>query len=109
MSRLIAATLAAVLLLPGPGGASEGPGADAPTGDDLASLLEPIRREYHLPALAAAVVRGDRVVGAAAVGVRELGKEAKVMLDDRFHIGSCTKTMTAMLIARLVDQGKLTW
>jgi CubicO group peptidase (beta-lactamase class C family) len=82
---------------------------DAPPGDNLAPLLEPIRQTYQLPGLAAAVVRGDRVVAAGAVGVREVGKEARVELGDRFHIGSCTKTMTAMLIARLVDQGNLSW
>jgi CubicO group peptidase (beta-lactamase class C family) len=38
-----------------------------------------------------------------------VGKDDPVELGDRFHIGSCTKTMTAMLIARLVDQGKLQW
>jgi CubicO group peptidase (beta-lactamase class C family) len=109
MSRYIAATLAVVLLLQRPSGASDGPKAGSPTGDDLAPLLEPIRREYQLPALAAAVVRSDRVLGAGAVGVRAAGKETRVGLDDRFHIGSCTKSMTAILIARLVDQGKLTW
>jgi CubicO group peptidase (beta-lactamase class C family) len=111
--------LATLLVLPRPigplesraadAGASEPPADVATTAEDLAPVLEPIRREYGLPGLVAAVVRGDKVVAAGAVGVREVGKGDKVELGDRFHIGSCTKTMTAMLVARLVDQGKLTW
>jgi CubicO group peptidase (beta-lactamase class C family) len=107
--RLIALILATVLPHPDAIGVSPVLAADTATGDDLAPLLEPIRQKYQLPGLVAAVVRGDRVVGAGAVGVREVGKETSVELGDRFHIGSCTKSMTAMVIARLVDQGKLTW
>jgi CubicO group peptidase (beta-lactamase class C family) len=105
----MALTLATILVLPGAIAAFADLGGDEPPGDDLAPLLEPIRQKYQLPGLVAAVVRGDRVVAAGAVGVRELGKEAEVELGDRFPIGSCTKTMTAMLIAGLVDQRKLGW
>jgi CubicO group peptidase (beta-lactamase class C family) len=100
---------ATVLVLSGAIAASRARAAEPAPQEDLAPVLEPIRAKYRLPGLAAAVVRDDRVVAAGAVGLREIGKQAKVELGDRFHIGSCTKTMTAMLIARLVDQGKLTW
>jgi CubicO group peptidase (beta-lactamase class C family) len=30
-------------------------------------------------------------------------------MDDAFHIGSCTKTVTAMLVASLVEEGRLSW
>ena len=33
----------------------------------------------------------------------------KIRPDDRFHIGSCTKSMTATLIARSVEANKLRW
>src|SRR5689334_6236325 len=97
-----AVALATVLVLSRTGGSAEARAgsADPPT-EDLAAVLEPIRQKYELPGLVAAVVRGGDVVAAGAVGVREMGKDDKVELDDRFHIGSCTKTMTAMLIARL--------
>src|SRR4051812_27304691 len=104
--RFMALILATAAVGPGRIGVPNALGADAPTRDDLAPWLEPIRQEYRLPGLAAALVRGDKVFAAGAVGVRQVGKEARVELDDRFHIGSCTKSMTAMLIARLVDQGK---
>lgn len=42
-------------------------------------------------------------------GVRELGKPARVDKDTQFGIASNTKGMTTLLLARLVDEGKLTW
>jgi CubicO group peptidase (beta-lactamase class C family) len=84
--------------------------ADAPeVRADLAPLLQPVLDRCKVPALAAAVVRADGPVRVGAVGVRQAGRKEKVTADDRFHIGSCTKAMTATLCARLVEQGKLSW
>jgi CubicO group peptidase (beta-lactamase class C family) len=43
------------------------------------------------------------------VGVRKEGSEVKAEPNDPFHLGSCTKAMTASLIGLLVQQGKLKW
>ncbi|MBM4033517.1 MAG: beta-lactamase family protein [Planctomycetes bacterium] len=75
----------------------------------LADVLEPIRARHKLPALAAAVVLKGRLVALDAVGVRKTGTDVAVTRDDQFHIGSCTKAMTATLIGLLVEQGKLKW
>lgn len=77
--------------------------------EDLADLLEPLRAKHDLPALAAAVIVGGKVKAAGAVGVRKHGADVPVTGDDRFHLGSCTKAMTATLVAKLVEDGKLTW
>src|SRR3972149_10356344 len=77
--------------------------------NDLAPLLEPIREKYDLPALAAAVVVDGKTAAWGASGFRRYGTGVKVTSDDRFHIGSCTKAMTATLVAMLVDRGKLSW
>ena len=65
--------------------------------------------KYGLPALAAAVVKDGRIIAIGAVGTRVLGTEIPVAVDDRFHIGSDTKAMTATLAAKLIDEGKLSW
>jgi CubicO group peptidase (beta-lactamase class C family) len=75
----------------------------------LDSVLEPIRAKANLPALAAAVVRSNQIVAAGAVGVRKFGATNRVTIDDKFHIGSCTKSMTATLAAMLVEQNKFSW
>jgi CubicO group peptidase (beta-lactamase class C family) len=76
---------------------------------DVSDRLEPIRERGGLPALAAAVIQGDRVVGLGAVGVRRRGSPEPVTIEDRFHLGSDTKAMTATMLAMLVEQGRLRW
>lgn len=79
------------------------------TGVSLDDVLQPYLARYNMPALAAAVVVGGSVVAAGAVGTRRVGTDIPVTLDDRFHIGSCTKAMTATLAATFVEQGSLQW
>ncbi len=77
---------------------------------DLRADLDQIRAKHGLPALAGAtIVVSGRPVEAAVVGVRKHGDATPAALDDRFHLGSCTKAMTAVLIAMLIEEGKLDW
>jgi CubicO group peptidase (beta-lactamase class C family) len=76
---------------------------------DLASVLRPIREAHKLPALAGAIVTTDGLTAIGAVGVRKAGTDTPVTVGDQFHLGSCTKAMTATLLAILVQRGKLTW
>jgi CubicO group peptidase (beta-lactamase class C family) len=83
--------------------------ASASALDSLAPTLAPYLKDYGLPALAAAVVKDGEIIAAGALGTRRAGNAIPVTLDDRFHIGSDTKAMTALLAAMLVEQGKLQW
>jgi CubicO group peptidase (beta-lactamase class C family) len=71
--------------------------------------LQEIRDKYNLPALAVLVVKDGVTVERAAVGIRKWGETNAVTTNDLFHIGSCTKSMTATLSAMLVEDGKLNW
>lgn len=93
--------LAAVLSLAIPMNASE------PV--SLNALLETHRTTAKLPGLAAAVVRGGETIAIGAVGVRRDGGTDKVTVSDKWHIGSCTKSMTASLAAMLIEEGKFRW
>src|SRR6266536_3313641 len=59
--------------------------------------------------MAAAVLRGERIIAQGAAGVRKRGTAERITLDDRFHLGSCGKAMTATLVAMFVEEGKLNW
>lgn len=76
---------------------------------DLGELLETIRKEHGLPGLAAVAMKGNEVIADGVAGVRRVDKEDRITIDDRFAIGSCTKLMTGLLIARLIDAGKLSF
>lgn len=75
----------------------------------LDGLLGPIRDEFAMPGMVAAVAREGRVVAAGAVGLRAVGHDAAATVEDRIHIGSDGKAMTALLAATLVERGELRW
>lgn len=77
--------------------------------DDTNKTLESIRSKHDLPALAVIVIKAGKVCDRGAVGVRKEGDKTKVTITDHFHIGSCTKAMTATLAGIYIDQGKLRW
>ncbi|HEV8379755.1 MAG TPA: serine hydrolase domain-containing protein [Tepidisphaeraceae bacterium] len=76
---------------------------------DLSPLLDPIVSKHDVPGMVAVMIEGDAIISSGASGVRRRGDAQKVTLNDRFHIGSCTKAMTATLCAVLVEEGKLSW
>lgn len=75
----------------------------------LNETLEPLREKFKLPSLAAAVIRSNSLLAIGVVGVRKSGATNQVSAGDKFHIGSCTKSMTATLAAILVEQGTIRW
>jgi CubicO group peptidase (beta-lactamase class C family) len=75
----------------------------------LDELVELGLEELGVPGAAVSIVQGDRVVHARGYGVRRLGHRAPVDADTLFPIASDTKALTTLLLAQLVDDGKLRW
>ena len=97
---MIRRTLAALSLLAATAVAQEKPRS-------LNSVLDGVRASTKVPGLAAAAVRDGKIVGVGVAGVRELGKPEPIALGDPFLVGSCTKAMTRLLYARLIQAGKI--
>jgi CubicO group peptidase (beta-lactamase class C family) len=76
---------------------------------DLHELLAERLAQAGMPAVAALVTNGEHTLAAGVAGVRARGGEQAATLDDRWHIGSCTKSMTATVAALMVEDGKLSW
>src|SRR5262249_14119213 len=76
---------------------------------DLRALLEKVRETHAVPALGAAVVSKSGVVQLAVVGVRKRGEKQIATESALFHLGSCTKPMTATLIAALIQKKQLSY
>ncbi len=96
---------------PGPprGRASDPVGPTTVAPRDVSALLLPPRDRHAIPAIAGVVLRGSRVTAQGVVGVRRRGSPEPATLSDRWHLGSCTKSMTATLCALLVEDGTLAW
>jgi CubicO group peptidase (beta-lactamase class C family) len=76
---------------------------------ELCARLETLRARHALPGLAGAVVRGNDLAATGAAGVRRIDADARLTVNDLFHLGSCTKAMTATCLAVLVEKQKLSW
>jgi CubicO group peptidase (beta-lactamase class C family) len=92
--------------LPRPAGSSEENNAPVNVEAILQSILGRGGKRFGM---AAAVLRGERIIAQGVAGVRKRGTAERITLVDGFHLGSCTKAMTATLVAMLVEEGKLNW
>jgi CubicO group peptidase (beta-lactamase class C family) len=77
--------------------------------DEIDATLQQIRKKNKLPALAVLVLHQGQVQTLKTLGVRKAGTKIGVTKTDKFHMGSCTKAMTATLIGCLVEKGQLQW
>ena len=75
----------------------------------VADFVEHMRTEYDVPGVAIGIVQDGKTVMARGFGVRALGKPDAVDADTRFMIASNTKALTTLMLAKLVDAGKLDW
>ena len=77
--------------------------------DNLSDYAENLRSKHNIPGMVAAVVKADTILEMFALGHRKHRSKDLIALDDRFHIGSNTKSMTSFVAAHLVEQGKIDW
>ncbi|MEZ5973218.1 MAG: serine hydrolase domain-containing protein [Hyphomonadaceae bacterium] len=75
----------------------------------VGAVLQEAMAGKALPGMAALVIRDFSVEAEYCAGVRALGSSAAIAPNDRWHLGSDGKAMTATLIAKLVDAGAMRW
>ena len=76
---------------------------------EIADFVEAVMAEDGLPGAAVAVVSQDAILFAEGFGYRDVENKLPVTPETLFHIGSTNKSITALLIATLVDQGLFGW
>lgn len=75
----------------------------------LRAFLETGMTQLGIPGVAFALVDDGKVVAAEGLGVTDLRNPSPVTDRTLFMIGSNTKSMTTLLQAKLVDEGKVAW
>mgnify|MGYP001059933908 CR=1 FL=1 len=71
--------------------------------------IEERRTEDNIPGVAVTIVQGKDILLIKGFGDRDVENNLPVTTDTLFHIGSTHKSMTALLIATLVDDGTVDW
>jgi CubicO group peptidase (beta-lactamase class C family) len=77
--------------------------------EKLVAFAEAARKQTNVPGVALAVVQDGKIVLEKGLGVRELGTNEPVTATTLFMIGSMTKPLTSLMMARLVDAKKFAW
>ena len=101
--RLFGAGFLLLLLVPA---AAAMPAVDTTAID---SAVDDAIARYHLPGIAVGVIEDGKVAHVRTVGEVVAGSGQPVTPDTIFKIASNSKAMTASVLARLVDAGKLRW
>ena len=76
---------------------------------ELAKFVEDGMEATDVPGVSYGIIQDGEVVFAGGMGVRELGKPEPVDADTLYMIASNTKGLSTLLLAKLVDEGKLDW
>jgi CubicO group peptidase (beta-lactamase class C family) len=75
----------------------------------LTKFIEDGQKATGVPGVSLGLIQDGKVVFSGGLGVRELGGSTKVDGDTLYMIASNTKGLTTLLLAKLVDAGKITW
>jgi CubicO group peptidase (beta-lactamase class C family) len=72
-------------------------------------FADSIRIAYNIPEISYAVIDSKTILESSALGKHSIKLPDTATINDRFHIGSNTKAMTAFIVAKYVEKGKLKW
>ena len=71
----------------------------------VSKSIENLREEKGIVSFSYVVIKDNEVVDISSSGLRAIDKDIQVTTHDKYHLGSVTKSMTALLTAKLVDKG----
>jgi CubicO group peptidase (beta-lactamase class C family) len=75
----------------------------------LTHFVQDMMQQFRIPGVGLGLIDAGKVVFEGGFGVRMLGKPEPVDADTLLLAASNTKAMTTLLLAELVDEGKLRW
>jgi CubicO group peptidase (beta-lactamase class C family) len=75
----------------------------------IEEALSEIVAQAKIPGMIAAISSSNGILASGISGIRKIGTNENLTIQDLTHLGSCTKPMTSVLIGTLVSEGKLSW
>lgn len=82
---------------------------DEMTRAGISRLVAKTRTKFRIPAIAVMLMSPDGIHVEEIQGTCVFDRPGPATLDDFFHIGSCSKSVLAMMAGRLIEPGKLKW
>lgn len=109
MKQLIAIPLITLLMVACGGGSNTPETVIPDTQLTTTEAFNVVINQHAVPAIGGAYIEGDQVKEQFVLGLRVQGSIEPLALSDRWHLGSITKSFTATLAARLIEQSYLEW
>lgn len=75
----------------------------------LLTFVEESAKALNIPGVGVAVIEDGKVLFEGGVGIKSIATQQPVTKDTAFMVASNTKGMTTLLLAKLVEMGKLNW
>lgn len=75
----------------------------------LDQYFERARKDWSVPGMSVTIVKDGQVILSKGYGSKSIKTPGPVDKETLFMMGSTTKAMTAMLMAMMVDEGKVAW
>jgi len=85
------------------------PAQDGLTGSGIDALVASVMKDYNVAGMAVAVVKDGTVIHEKGYGFRDINGPERISPTTIFKIASNSKAFTTAAIARLVDDGLLSW
>src|SRR5262249_4251758 len=82
---------------------------DPPRIAELGRFIQQGEKEVGVPGVSLGLVQDGKVIFADGFGAKELNGSEKPDGDTLFMVASNTKAMTTLLLAKLVDEHRMTW
>ncbi len=77
--------------------------------EGMDGIINKAMADLKVPGLALAVVKGKEVIFTKGYGLRDVENKLPMTPDTLLAIGSATKAFTTFALARLADEGKMSW
>ena len=71
--------------------------------------IDSLKNIQDIPGISVAVGFQGKIIWAEGFGFSDRAKKERVSLGTKFRVGSISKSMTALALAKLFDQGKIHW
>jgi CubicO group peptidase (beta-lactamase class C family) len=82
---------------------------DAKSVAEISRFIDEGREKLGVPGVSIGIVQDGKILFAGGFGKRHLDKPEKVDADTLYMIASNTKALTTLMLAKLVDEKKLSW
>lgn len=77
--------------------------------EHINAIVEKATKKYGVPALAVVTMDASKILESYAYGTRIWNSIDSITIDNYFHIGSCSKSVLALIAAKTVEENIIQW